>query len=180
MEISADFYILTLNKSDLSKTVNLIDEDEEHGDQLKYTTVRTAKFIDENKVEQNVYWAKDNIVLTSDPSYSFDSTWESTLDDCSELLGNDGIVVLRYWSPDHPDDYCSYGYTIPQGSSFGEGVLPGNFLDSYDFCLSLRDCISKTMTKAFDRDWLQSFKQRERKVQKGEIIPGEDDDSYEF
>lgn len=56
------------------------------------------------------YVCDANTGMTTDPS-----GWEDCLYKCADLLMEQGAVIIRFWSPDHPEDYCEYANTTAQG-----------------------------------------------------------------
>lgn len=50
---------------------------------------------------------------TSRPQY--DGDWGDCLQECAQLLMKRGAVIVRFWSPDHPDSYQEYASTTARG-----------------------------------------------------------------
>lgn len=61
-------------------------------------------------ISRTWYVCDTNTGMTSDPS-----GWKDCLYECADLLKKHGAVIIQFWSPDHPEDYCEYANTTAQG-----------------------------------------------------------------
>ena len=104
--------------------------------------------------------------------------WTGCLEDCAQILGKNGAVVVEYRSPDHPDDYLEYAYTTPGGGA-GIGRRPGligyaRALGNRDVSLAIDELVSERT--AWDREKLCRRMERKEAVrrEKGDFEIGPD------
>ena len=55
------------------------------------------------------------IVERAEPTYG-PYEWKSSLQQCADLLGKHGAVIVEYRSPDYPDNYLEYAITTSGGN----------------------------------------------------------------
>ncbi len=67
--------------------------------------------------------------LISDPA----PVWTDALNECSKVLGRNGIVVVTFWNPDAPDDIFACFYTTPDGMKHSSSMLPEGFSRDFGF-----------------------------------------------
>ena len=125
MEINAEFWVISKNR-DLVKQAGDIVFAEEAGNQGNSYAVNIKNMPD-------WYYMSGHTGPTQDPNLDPCSTWKKTLCRCSDLLEENGIVIVRFSSPDAPDNYSSYAYTTPYDCiilEYIECYYCDDFLDS--------------------------------------------------
>ena len=105
MEINANIYIITDSQELMEKAEAILSRE-------------TDAFFDWETIDPHPILPLTRIWYTCDtntgPTTS-PSGWEDCLRECAALLRKHGAVIMRFWSPDHPDDYCEYANTTAGG-----------------------------------------------------------------
>ena len=118
MEINANIYIITDSQELIEKAEAILSRE-------------TDAFFDWETLEPHPilpltrtwYTCDTNTGPTTGPS-----GWEDCLRECADLLKKHGTVIMHFWSPDHPDDYCEYANTTAKGD-----VAVGSRCSLYSF-----------------------------------------------
>ena len=123
MEINATVYIIAESEALVEKTARILS------DQVGYS------FCDPDSmepcaalpIERTWYFDTMGSGPTGNPRRK-DSGWKDCLKKCGALLKDRGSVIVRFTSPDAPDDYSDYAYTDDRGN-----VMLGACWDENDF-----------------------------------------------
>ena len=102
MEINANIYIITDSQTLMEKTVAILSRETDAI--FVWETVEPHPIL---PLTRTWYTSDTRTGSTTDPG-----GWENCLRGCADLLKNRGAVIMRFWSPDHPEDYCEYANTI--------------------------------------------------------------------
>ena len=105
MEINANIYIITDNQELMEKTVAILSRETDAF--FVWETVEPHPIL---PLTRTWYICDTGTGPTTDPG-----GWEDCLRECAALLKNRGAVIMRFWSPDHPEDYCEYANTTARG-----------------------------------------------------------------
>ena len=105
MEISADIYIITDSRELMEKAAAILSRGT---DALFPCGVINPDPI--LPLTRTWYTCDTSVGPTSGPD-----GWKDRLRECAGLLKKRGAVIMRFWSPDHPEDYCEYANTTAQG-----------------------------------------------------------------
>ena len=105
MEINANIYIITENQALMEKTEEILSHETDAI--FIWDTIEPDAVL---PLSRTWYVCDANTGMTTDPS-----GWEDCLYDCADLLMEQGAVIIQFWSPDHPEDYCEYANTTAQG-----------------------------------------------------------------
>ena len=118
MEINANIYIITDSQELMEKAEAILSRE-------------TDAFFDWETIEPHPILLLTRIWYTCDTNTgptTGPSGWEDCLRECAALLRKHGTVIMRFWSPDHPDDYCEYANTTAGGD-----VIIGSRCSLYSF-----------------------------------------------
>ena len=118
MEINANIYIITANEALMEKTVSLLSRKTDA--LFPWDTMDPHPIL---PLSQPWFVCETRTGLTSDPD-----GWRACMQACADLLKKQGAVIIHFWSPDHPDDYCEYANTTAQGD-----VVVGSRCALYSF-----------------------------------------------
>ncbi len=105
MEINANIYIITDNQELMEKTVAILSRETDAF--FVWETVEPHPIL---PLTRTWYICDTGTGPTTDPG-----GWEDCLRECAALLKNRGAVIMRFRSPDHPEDYCEYANTTARG-----------------------------------------------------------------
>ncbi|MBQ8962254.1 MAG: hypothetical protein IJ089_00450 [Clostridia bacterium] len=157
MEINAEYTILANDVKLLKNVLKLI---------LSFLNIDSYDFVDRGtttlngnkwyfaKAESGPTIAPDERLYSDGPDFSpEEDTWEDMLNKCGEILGKDGIVVVEFRSPDHPDDYDVFEFSSPYGCEMSYWGL--NLEDSADFWGQ-----NQKDVKAYFKDAIDEFNKR--------------------
>ena len=118
MEINANIYIITDSQELMEKTVAILSRETDAF--FVWETVEPHPIL---SLTRTWYTCETGTGPTTGPS-----GWEDCLRECADLLKKHGTVIMRFWSPDHPDDYCEYANTTAKGD-----VAVGSRCSLYSF-----------------------------------------------
>ena len=105
MEINANIYIITDSQELMEKIETILSRE-------------TDAFFDWETIEPHPILPLTRTWYTCDTGTgptTGPSGWEDCLRECAALLRKHGAVIMRFWSPDHPEDYCEYANTTAKG-----------------------------------------------------------------
>lgn len=105
MENNANIYIITDSQELMEKTEAILSRETDAF--FVWETVEPHPIL---PLTRTWYTCETNTGPTTDPS-----GWEDCLRECAALLKKRGAVIMHFWSPDHPDDYCEYANTTARG-----------------------------------------------------------------
>lgn len=105
MEINANIYIITENQELMEKTEEILSRETDAI--FIWDTIEPDAVL---PLSRTWYVCDANTGMTTGPS-----GWRNCLYECADLLKKQGAVIIRFWSPDHPEDYCEYANTTAQG-----------------------------------------------------------------
>lgn len=108
MEINANIYIITDSQELMEKTEAILSHETDII--FVWETIEPHPIL---PLTRTWYVLDTHTGPTTDPN-----GWKDCLRECAVLLKNHGAVIMRFWSPDHPDDYCEYANTTAQGDVF--------------------------------------------------------------
>lgn len=118
MEINANIYIITDSQELMEKAEAILSRE-------------TDAFFDWETIEPHPILPLTRIWYTCDTNTgptTGPSGWEDCLREYAALLKKHGAVIIHFWSPDHPDDYCEYASTTAGGD-----VIIGSRCSLYSF-----------------------------------------------
>ena len=118
MEINANIYIITDSQELMEQATAILSRETD-----AFFPCRTVEPHPMLPLTRGWYACDTRTGPTTDPG-----GWEDCLKECAALLKKRGAVIMRFWSPDHPDDYCEYANTTAQGD-----VAIGNRCALYSF-----------------------------------------------
>ena len=105
MEINAYIYIITASEALMEETVFLLSRETDA--LFTWGTMEPHPVL---PLSRSWFACETRTGPTSDPD-----GWKACLQACADLLKKQGTVIIRFWSPDHPDEYCEYANTTAQG-----------------------------------------------------------------
>ena len=156
MEINANIYIITESQELMEKTVAILSHETDA--LFIWDTIDPHPIL---PLTRTWYACDAHTGPTTGPG-----GWEDCLRECAVLLKKRGVVIIRFWSPDHPDDYCEYANTTAQGDVFvGSKCALYSFkraLGTDDIRMAYQELISGR--SQYDRDAItRRIKKREAK-----------------
>lgn len=105
MEINANIYIITDSQELMEKTEAILSRETDVF--FAWETIEPHPIL---PLTRTWYTCDTGTGPTTGPS-----GWEDCLCECADLLKKRGAVIMRFWSPDHPEDYCEYANTTARG-----------------------------------------------------------------
>jgi len=105
MEINADIYIITESQELMEQTGAILSRETDAF--FPWETVEPHPIL---PLSRTWYACDTRTGPTTGPS-----GWEDCLSECAALLKKHGAVIMRFRSPDHPDDDCEYANTTARG-----------------------------------------------------------------
>ena len=105
MEINANIYIITDSQELMEKATAILSRETDAF--FPWETIEPHPIL---PLTRSWYACDTRTGPTTDPG-----GWEDCLKECAALLKKRGSVIMRFWSPDHPEDYCEYANTTAQG-----------------------------------------------------------------
>jgi hypothetical protein len=105
MEINANIYIITDSQELMEQATAILSRETDA--YFPWETIEPHPIL---PLTRTWYACDTRTGPTTDPG-----GWEACLKECAALLKKRGAVIMRFWSPDHPDDYCEYANTTAQG-----------------------------------------------------------------
>lgn len=123
MEINARVYVIADSPELLKVACDVLEKQMEH----RYFGVEMLEPNAVLPLSRPWYGFSVSTGPTSGPEYG-DGWWDDGLRKCAGLLKKNGAVVVEFWSPDYPDEDCTYAHTTPQG-----GVEMGGRCSLYSY-----------------------------------------------
>ena len=105
MEINANIYIITDSQELMKQTGAILSRETDAF--FLWEAIEPHPIL---PLTRTWYTCDTTTGPTTDPS-----GWEDCLNECAALLKKRGAVIMRFWSPDHPEGYCEYANTTAKG-----------------------------------------------------------------